>query len=325
MNSYDEVYASLDEFEALEVSWFFKPFIPYEMVTVLEGDPGVGKSYVAMDLAARMSIGGRLPNGDEVEQGTVLYLSAEDDPSYTIRPRIEALGGDPSQIVVQDQYDALTDNGFKRLHEAIEKYEPRLIIIDPLYSFMSGDGDVVKPNVIRPFLNSLNTIAKDAGAAVVVIRHLTKMKKEKAIYQGSGSIEVIAAARSAVWVTRHPHNSDKKVFVHIKHNLSERGVSYEYLLEPPAGGGVPELKWVGESSLTADDLFDGGGQPSAKPRDVAIELLLEILKDGPVEASKIYSEAKKVEISKRTLMRAKKAVRVKSSKKGSHWYWRLPG
>jgi RecA-family ATPase len=159
--SKDKIYATLSEFDPLPVDWFFPKLIPYGMLTVMEGDPGVGKSFIAMQLAATASTGGKLPNGERVEKSGVLYCSTEDDPSYTIRPRIDAMGGDPDRIRIQENYSPFGDEGFALLRREIREHKARFVVMDPFYAYVPSTSDMYKPNEIRPMLAKLSAIGSE--------------------------------------------------------------------------------------------------------------------------------------------------------------------
>jgi RecA-family ATPase len=315
-------FMTLSEVEPEEVDWFWEPLIPYRMLTIMEGDPGIGKSYLAMHIAAEASRGGRLPNGDRLHKQRVLYFSAEDDPAFTIRPRIDAMGGDPDRIRFQAKYSPFNDRGLRQARSEVRETKPDLIIIDPLYAYVPADTEMYRPNQIRQLLGELNDLASHSDAAVLVIRHLTKAKHDKAMYQGAGSIDVIGVARSALLVAEDPEDSDVKVVAHIKHNLSARGDSWAFKLLQQEGQ-LPLVKWQGKSERTAEDLR-GSPVERASARDAATEFLEEELEGGPMPAVEMSSAAEKRGIRKRTLDRAKAALGVITTKKGQSWFWSLP-
>jgi hypothetical protein len=292
------------------------------MITIVEGDPDVGKSYLVTGIAVQITIGGKLPGGQRLEKGWVLYFSAEDDPAFTIRPRVDALGGDPSRIRFQANYNPFDDEGLETFRNEVEEYPPDLIIIDPLYAYIPSDSDVYRPNEIRAILAQISDIAESCGAAVVIIRHLIKGRRDRAIYQGAGIMDVIAVARSGLRVGIHPDDPKLRVIVHIKHNLSERGPSWMYELAKVPGTGVPILKWAGETDLTPEQLMSGA-QDNSSVLAHAEDFLRKELASGPKPALKIKAAAEKRAISDRTLERAKKNVGVCSSKKGTEWIWSL--
>ncbi|MCM2291430.1 AAA family ATPase [Allorhizobium sp. BGMRC 0089] len=319
-----EAFVDLSSVEAREVSWLMPPIIPYGMITVMEGDPGIGKSFLAMHIAAQISIGGSLPGVPKVKKGRVLYISAEDDPAYTIRPRIDAMGGDPRRIRIQGDYTALDEAGLTALFAEVRRKPPALIIIDPLFAYVGSDKDMYRPNVIRALLSELKEIAEESGTAILLVRHLTKTKRDKAIYQGMGSMDVIGAARSAFLVTVHPDYPDQRLMLHVKHNIAERGQSWAYELKKENEDAMPVLNWIGPSHITVDDLMVGeeGGRKSAM--DEAKDFLKAELKDRSQSATELLKKAEGRQISKRTLDRAREEIGVIARKRGKEWVWSLP-
>ena len=319
-----DLFIDLNTIDPKEVEWLWEPFIPFSMITIMEGDPGVGKSFLAMQLAAQISIGGELPEGQKLDRGRVLYLSAEDDAAYTIRPRIDAMGGDPTRIRVQGDFLSLDEKGLAALMREVRRKPPDLLILDPLFAYVPSGQDMYKPNVIRQLLSFLKDIAETGETAVLIVRHLTKAKHDKAIYRGGGSMDVIGAARSAFLVCEHPNDSSTKLVVHIKHNIAVRGQTQTYEIYSEDGG-MATLNWLGPSDITIDDLISSeGGTPKMSALDDAIQFLRVFLKHGPEATTKVEKEAAARDISEKTLERARRSLGVVSKKKGKSWVLSLP-
>lgn len=323
MTSRKNRFVDLDSIEPKEVEWFWEPFIPFGMITVMEGDPGIGKSFLAMHIASQVSVGGSLPGGQKVDRGRVLYLSAEDDAAYTIRPRIDAMGGDPSRIRVQGDFLSLDENGLEALRREVKLKPLDALILDPLFAYVPAGQEIYKPNVIRQLLSFLKDVAEIGNTAIVIIRHLTKAKHDKAIYRGGGSMDVIGAARSAVLICEHPEEPSTVLVVHIKHNIAPRGQTQSYRIVGNEGG-IPTLEWRGPSEITVDDLFNGDEPKRKSALDEAIEFLRGCLKDGPMPTTMIEKDAAARDISPKTLERARRTLKVKSRRKGRRWHLSLP-
>ncbi|MEP3298974.1 MAG: AAA family ATPase [Pseudoruegeria sp.] len=318
-------FVTLSSVKALKVDWLWKPYIPFGMITILEGDPGLGKSFLSMFLASEISCGGQLPDGGDLDQGNVLYISAEDDPSYTTRPRIDAMGGDPEKIRVLNGRLAFNDEGLEVLREELDEFEPDLIIIDPWVSFIPPETSVKDSVSVRALIDKVESVAKDYGCAIVLIRHLTKMKQDNALYQGGGTMDMIAAARSAIRIGQHPDNPDHRVMAHLKHNVGPKGPSWVYMMQiPTEEGGVPHLEFIGEEEISVNELNAAVGNTNARPKDAAEEFLKRELRDGPRKAKEMLALADLVGISERTLARARTRIGVKSEQKRGHWIWSLP-
>ncbi len=317
------IFGTLADVEPQELDWFWEPLIPFGMLTIMEGDPGIGKSFLTMHLAALISLGGALPNGQKVQKGRVLILSAEDDPSYTIRPRLDAMGCDAERIRYMAEYSPFDDDGLNALRTEVKKFEPHLIIVDPLFAFVPSASDMYKPNEIRGLLSQLGAVATECGAAMIVVRHLRKSNSGKAIYQGIGSIDVIGAARSALLVAVHPEDPELRIMAHLKHNLAPKGDSWVYELKVEGDGNIPVLRWHGKSQITVDDLQ--GAEPSGQnAQDAAMAFLREALKDGPKSATAVLAKAVSSGHAERTIDRARKAIGLKAKKVKDQWMWSLP-
>ncbi len=233
------------------------------------------------------------------------------------------MGGDPSRIRVQGDFLSLDEKGLQALKNEVLRKPPDLLILDPLFAYIPSGQDMYRPNVIRQLLSFLKSIAEAGETAVLVIRHLTKAKHDKAIYSGGGSMDVIGAARSAFLVCEHPKDSSTKLILHIKHNIAIRGVTQSYRISAEEGG-MATLKWLGPSDLTVDDLISSEGNARTSALDIAIQYLKETLKDGPQAASKVETDAAARDISEKTLERARRVLEVKSTKKGTRWFLSLP-
>lgn len=291
-------------------------------VTILEGDPGIGKSFLAMHIAAQVSVGGRLPGSGRTVAGEVLYLTAEDDPSYTVRPRIEAMGGDVSRVRIHDGVLTLNDMGMQRLANHLRRHPTELVVIDTFLGFVPVGADASKATDMRHVLHALGRLARDHNTTILLMRHWTKSGRGKALYRGGGSIDIMAVARSAIAVAVHPGDTDRRVLAHVKHNLTEAGASRIFDLVSKPGIWVPVVKWGETTTLTADDL-ESPDVPSRSDLDIACEFLRTELTGQSIPAAILQQRAEARSISKRTLERAKALLKIRSEKQGSGWLWSL--
>ena len=322
----DPAVVCLADVEPEEVEWLCEPYIPVGKVTLVEGDPGLGKSYATLAIAAALTQGEELPLlGMKGEQPkNVLLLSAEDGIADTIVPRFLGLGGDlKNAFSVERPLTFQSEDGFNELEGYIRQYMPTLVIIDPLFAYTGSKVDVYRPNEARTIMTGLAHLAERHRCAIVCIRHLTKSNNSKATYRGIGSIDFTAACRSALLVGQHPEDPSQAVIAHSKYNLSAKGVSICFEIRKGDG----KFFWRGYSDLTADQILSTENDSRGLEIDTAKEFLQEILSDGPVLQSEIMGEAKPQGIAEKTLRRAKKQLGVKSTKKGftdSKWRWELP-
>lgn len=313
----------LSEYEKLELSWIWEPYIARGMLTILEGDPNVGKSYLTMHMAAIMTIGGTLPDSQKLLKEGVLFLSAEDAAEYTVRPRIEAMGGDSNKVWFPAEPFTFTDESIKKLDQHLENHVTGLIIIDTLFSFLPDGVDTSKPGAIRERLHAMANLAKEHDCAIVVVRHWTKGDRGKAIYRGGGLIDIIGVARSGITIAVHPEDPKLRIMAHMKYNLSERGDSRVFELVKDDAKELPELVWRGVTDITADAL-EASGNVAPKALETAINFLRQELQASAKQSKLIRQSANAKGIASRTLERAKKELRVISVKRGDGWMWSLP-
>lgn len=308
----------LAEVTCESVRWLWPGRIPLGGITLLDGDPGDGKSTVMYDLAARVTTGRPMPFEEtSLGQAGVVLLQAEDSVATTVRPCIEAAGGDPSRILVYnrklfaDQPLSLPDDK-DVITKAIEEVEAKLVVIDPLAAFLAGSSN--SEATIRKALSELAVIAERSKVAIVIVRHLTKGRSGNTKYRGSGSIGIIGAARSALIVADDPNSSDphQHVLALNKSNLSDaRSLIYRTSKQSDA----TVVRWLGESPHGVRQLSESAANHFEHSQlEEACYVLYTILAENaePVPAKEVQDRAKAALVSPRTLMRAKKKLGVTS-------------
>ncbi|MDA8086801.1 MAG: bifunctional DNA primase/polymerase [Nitrospiraceae bacterium] len=320
----------LDSVQPEKVQWLWHSYIPLGKITLIDGDPGNGKSLFAIDLIARVTKGLPMPDGSTGASGGAVILALEDGLADTIVPRLEAAGGDKSQVAaLQGIADAKgnlrlpTISDIDHIARACDEVQARLLVIDPLMAYM-GDVNSWKDQDIRQGLAPLVRMAEEKNDAVLVIRHLNKSSASHSVYRGGGSIGFIGLARMGFLIAKDPDNEDKRIVAGIKCNLAPLPPSLTYVIENHDG--VPKIAWGGACNHTADALLAAPQTPEERSAfDEAKDFLLETLSAGSVNANEVLRQAKRAGISGRTLMRAKKALAVRSEKPefGGGWVWRL--
>jgi hypothetical protein len=336
----EEIGKLLSSVEPEEVSWLWPSWLALGKLALVDGDPGLGKSAMTLDLAARVSAGIAFPDGAECEPAGVVLLSAEDGLADTIRPRLDAAGADTSKILALATVP--DENGHDRLlsipedlaliEKGIRRVGARLVVIDPLMAFLSGDTNSHRDQDVRRALAPLAGLAERTGTAVLVVRHLNKAAANNPLYRGGGSIGIIGAARMAYVVGKDPQDENRRVLAPTKNNLAMPPASLMFGLEEAESGSV-SVDWLGNSEVSAKDLLaTPQDREHADARGEAVEFLEEILSGGPVPAAQVKEEAEDAAISERTLARAKKTLRVMSYREGGtgsrgkgQWLWKLPG
>jgi len=335
----EEVGRLLSDVEPEEVSWLWPSWLALGKLALVDGDPGLGKSAVTVDLSARASAGKAFPDGAECEPVGVVLLSAEDGLADTIRPRLDAAGADTSKILAlatvpdENGHDRLLSipEDLEFIEKGIRRVGARLVVVDPLMAFLSSETNSHRDQDIRRALAPLAGLAERTGTAVLVVRHLNKASANNPLYRGGGSIGIIGAARMAFVVGKDPRDENRRVLASTKNNLAMPPQSLMFGLEEAESGSV-RVNWLGQSEVSAKDLLaTPQDQEHADARSDAIEFLNEVLGDGPVAASQVKEEAEDAGIKERTLARAKKTARVITYREGEtgkrgkgQWLWKLP-
>lgn len=308
----------MQDIQSEDVNWLWGPYIPLGKITIVQGDPGDGKTTMALAIAAAITKGEPLP-GDIVcnAPANVIFQTAEDGLADTIKPRLEQLGADCGRVHVIDEGEDTLSLSDERIEEAIIKTDAKLFILDPLQAYLGG-ADMHSANGVRPLMKQLGMVAERTGCAIVIIGHLNK-KSGKSQYRGLGSIDIYAAARSVLTVGRSGEDETMRAVVHGKSNLAPAGTSLAFELDPITG-----FSWLGECDISIDELLGGKKQAPENQLAKACRLLKKILAHGPVAANEIFKTAEEEGISLKTLKRAKSSLGVISIKRSGQWFWDIP-
>lgn len=308
---------NMDEISATEVEWLWYPYIPYGKITIVHGDPGDGKTMMILQLASILSRGDKLPCDDtEREPIKIIYQTAEDGLSDTIKPRLLAGNADCTQIKVIDESEAALSMLDERVEQAIIETGAKVIILDPVQAYIGAQVDMNRANEVRNVLSQLGRVAEKHGCAVILVGHLNK-GQGKANYRGLGSIDFQATARSVLIVGRLKENKEVRVVAHEKSSLAPEGEPIAFELNKETG-----FAWKGHYDISIDDLLYGVSRE--KKSEQAENLIVDSLSDGKCPQQLILKKAQNIGISKRVLDEAKKSLGVKSIKEGNGWYWELP-
>lgn len=308
----------LSEIQAEEVKWLWFPMIPYGKLTIVQGDPGDGKTTLILNIAAKLSRSEGLDeNMKPTEPMNIIYQTAEDGLADTVKPRLEMAGADCERIMVIDESEKSLSMIDERLEEAIIKTNAKLLILDPIQAYLGGGMDMNRANEARDMTKKLGALAEKYKCAIVLIGHMNKASGNKAAYRGMGSIDFFAVARSVLLVGRVEGEPNIRAVVQIKNNLAAFGHPKAFeLLE---GG----FKWLGDYDITADEVL-GGIALKANKLEQAKQMLRELAEtSNAVQSNEIFDMADEKGISKRTLENAKKELGVRAKKINNSWYWEL--
>jgi hypothetical protein len=321
------------------VRWLWPGYIPFGKVTVLDGDPGLGKSTIMIDVAARISRRLPLPNGKtHAPMGTVL-LMGEDGAGDTIVPRLINAEADLERIAIRDTYT--NDKGMEippgfpsdldKLREDIAQMRAGLVVVDPVMSYLDPDINSNNDQQVRRALMPLAMLAEETGAAIVLLRHLNKGSGSSALYRGGGSIGFVGVARSGLIVARDPDDPSRVVLASTKSNLGPPPPSLVLWLKG-CENGAARVEWEGHSTHNAETLVQQGSDEERGALGEAIAFLREVLADGPMLAKTVQRQAREAQIADRTLRRARESLGIrqdtpyvkKAQTQDGQWTWELP-
>ena len=261
--------------ELTPVEWLWKPYLPFGKLSVLQGNPGEGKTYFAMHLAAACTNGKLLPNMERMEPFNVIYQTAEDGLGDTVKPRLIEAGADLDRVLVIDDSDVQLTLSDERIEKAIVENNARLVIIDPIQAYLGADVDMNRANEVRPIFMRLGQVAQRTGCAILLIGHLNKAAGMQSLQRGLGSIDIAAAVRSVMFIGKLKHDPTMRILTHEKSSLAPPGASLAFSLGDEGG-----FRWVGEYDITADEMLSGIEPQRETKTQQAKDLICTLLAGG---------------------------------------------
>ena len=316
---------TMDQIKAEKVDWLWANRVPIGRITLLDGDPGSGKSTLSLEIASAVSKGAALPFGERPRApANVLLMSCEDGYSDTVRPRLDKAGADVSRIAIPNPGRGLSTTMLNAsfIEQAVKELGPALVIVDPIVAFARGK-NTDKANDVRELLSPLMSIAERYALACLVIRHFTKQVDARAMYRGSGSVDFMAACRSAFIIVESNEESDLRVLAQVKNSLGPKSRSLGFYIDEKG------FRWGQEVDTDAEGLLTASRTDTRRKEkgqlEAAKSFLQETLSSGPIASNSVKAKAQQAGISNATLWRAKEILDIRSSKeRGSgDWWWRL--
>ena len=265
----------MSDVELTPVEWLWKPYLPFGKLSVLQGNPGEGKTYFAMHLAAACTNGKLLPNMERMEPFNVIYQTAEDGLGDTVKPRLIEAGADLDRVLVIDDSDVQLTLSDERIEKAIVENNARLVIIDPTQAYLGADVDMNRANEVRPIFMRLGQVAQRTGCAILLIGHLNKAAGMQSLQRGLGSIDIAAAVRSVMFIGKLKHDPTMRILTHEKSSLAPPGASLAFSLGDEGG-----FRWVGEYDITADEMLSGIEPQRETKTQQAKDLICTLLAGG---------------------------------------------
>ena len=265
----------MSDVELTPVEWLWKPYLPFGKLSVLQGNPGEGKTYFAMHLAAACTNGKLLPNMESMEPFNVIYQTAEDGLGDTVKPRLIEAGADLDRVLVIDDSDVQLTLSDERIEKAIIENNARLVIIDPIQAYLGADVDMNRANEVRPIFMRLGQVAQRTGCAILLIGHLNKAAGMQSLQRGLGSIDIAAAVRSVMFIGKLKHDPTMRILTHEKSSLAPPGASLAFSLGDEGG-----FRWVGEYDITADEMLSGIEPQRETKTQQAKDLICALLAGG---------------------------------------------
>ena len=338
-NTFDEVNADIEalfdemkpraivhrlaDVERENVTWMWQGFLPHKKLVIVDGMPGVGKSTLTADIAAKVSTGATFPCGTENRARGVLFLAVEDGVADTIRPRVEAAGGDVERVYAMSGVEIQGQESAPDLSKHIEiirnlviEHDIGLIIIDPIMALLGANVDSYRDQDVRSITTPLARLAEELDVIVLVVRHPNKSISSNALMRGGGSMAFIGAARVGWVVGKDPSDESRRILAIAKSNLAMMADSLQFQLVTDEQFGCARIEWLGKSMVSADILYSEPNQDERNQTDEAMEWLQDFLGDSEIDSKVAKQKAGDAGISEKALRRAREKLDVRVIRRG---------
>ena len=311
-----ELYSDV---ETTHVKWVWFPYIPSGKITILQGDPGDGKSLLMSKIIADITRGYSLPGDDaSLLQANIIYQCSEDSLTDTIKPRLECAGADCSKVAFINESECSLTLDDERLRIAIQQFGASLVVIDPVQAYL-GDAEISNAKSIRRIMRRLALWAEAYDCAIVLVGHLNKNERSKDLYRSLGSIDIMAAARSVLQI-EHGEEQGERSIVQLKNSIAPFGKQIGFRIESDG-----RITW---EASARDEFVQREQLPSkeqAESKSDRAAIIIKIaLSAGCRQASEVFDLCEQNDICPKTVKRVKHDMGIETFKKGKQWYWRLP-
>ena len=313
----------IDHFNTVKTSkvdWLWYPYIPCGKITVLQGDPGAGKSMFVIELISRLTKGELLPDGTTRQPINVIYQCSEDGLADTIKPRLDRLGADCEKVAfIREDINTFTLNDEIILKAMIDS-DARVFVVDPFQAYL-GDSDLSNVSSMRRIMRKLSMWASSNNCAVILVGHMTKKSHVKELYRGLGSVDIVALARSVIQIEVSDENPQIRYIRHIKSSLAGLGAELMFTIDHEG-----KFKWINDSCnnpamITLPAFTEN---TVCGKMETASNMIIDALSKGPQKATQVVEAITNVGISERTVKMAKTRIGILSTRRNGQWYWSLP-
>lgn len=331
---YQYLSQSLANIEEEQIDWLWYPYLARGEMTILEGDPGLGKSYLAQMVAMHICDGKKLPSKKPKRStGRIAYFDMENSPSTVTRKRLRCNAIEHLENFYQETmtFSINDEEALEGIDKALKKIRPSLVVFDTINSYM-GNADTYKSSDVQQQLKYFVNIARRNNCAVLILRHLTKSNKEKSLYRGQGSIAFVGMARIVLTVGKHPEDDEIRVMATTKNNITAHpkslGFSIRSLPDTLREEDRSLFVWGEVYDLNADQIVSVSTSTSDKKgerHDEVKEWLEKLLEEGPTDADKLLRAMESKGYTKNSVYRASEELEIKKTKnKRAQWIWELP-
>ncbi len=316
-----ELVTLYSDIKTTKVNWLWFPYIAVGKITLVQGDPGNGKSTMITNIIAELSKGGCAPDGTSFgAPRRVIYQCSEDGLSDTIKPRLEEAGANCDNIsfINEDMLNGITIDD-ERIRQAIIDFRPSLLVIDPIQAYLGSNSNLLHAGNVRKLMRKLGLWASTYDCAVVLVGHQNKKEGSKDLYRTFGSIDLVAAARSVLSVERDEENRNMRIVRQIKNSIGPEGKDLTFFIDREQG-----FRWIINEDYNQEIETELYSKLPKNKHELCAFLLKKILCNGEVESIEISSQMAEYNIGSKTLQEVKSDLGILSVRRMRKWYWRLP-